>query len=153
MVLAFLAAVLMTATTAFGAGSSDILGMWNTDGGDSRLELFNCGEKICGKIVWLKVPKYIDPVDGPVGETKVDRKSPNPSLRTRPILGLQIIQGLTVSGDKRWENGACYNPETGTTYKCNMRLVSAERLELRGYIGISFFGRTFGLTKYASIVK
>lgn len=143
----FFTTVLLMATTAFSAGPSDILGSWKTDGGDSRLELFRCGEKICGKIVWLKVPKYIDGKDGPVGKTKVDRKNPDPALRNRPILGLQVIKGLTAKGNNRWGNGTCYDPETGKSYKCKMQLVSPERLELRGYIGISLIGRTFALTR------
>lgn len=58
-VRAFIAIVLLTAANAFGAGSGDILGLWKTDGGDSRLEFFSCGDKICGKIVWLKEPKSV----------------------------------------------------------------------------------------------
>jgi len=144
---AFFATVLMTATTAFGAGPGNVLGLWKTDGGDSQLELFRCGEKICGKIVWLKAPNYIDSRDGPVGKTKVDRKNPDPALRNRPILGLQVMKGLTAKGDKRWENGTCYDPETGKSYKCKMHLASPDRLELRGYIGISLIGRNFVLTR------
>jgi len=142
-----LATVLLTAITAFGAGPGDVLGSWKTDGGDSRLELFRCGEKICGKIVWLKAPNYIDSKDGPVGKTKVDRKNPDPALRNRPILGLQVMKGLTFKGDKRWGNGACYDPETGKSYKCKMHLASPDRLELRGYIGISLIGRNYILTR------
>jgi uncharacterized protein (DUF2147 family) len=143
----FFATVLLTATTAFGAGPSDIFGSWKTAGGDSRLEFFRCGEKICGKIVWLKEPTYIDKKDGPVGTTKVDRKNPNPALRKRPILGLQVMKGLKAKGNNRWGNGTCYDPETGKSYKCKMQLVSPGRLELRGYIGVSLIGRNFVLTR------
>jgi len=143
----FFATVLMTASSAFGAAPGDILGSWKTEGGDSQLELFRCGDKICGKIIWLKVPKYIDSNDGPVGMTKVDRKNPNPALRKQPILGLQVINGLSAKGDKQWENGICYDPETGKSYKCKMRLASPGRLKLRGYIGISLIGRNFTLTR------
>jgi len=142
-----LLAVLLAATTAFGAVPAGIVGSWKTDGGDSQLELFKCGEKICGKIVWLKVPKYIDSNDGPVGKTKVDRKSPDPALRNRPILGLQVMKGLTAKGANRWENGTCYDPESGRSYKCKMNLSAPGRLELRGYVGISLIGRTFALTR------
>jgi uncharacterized protein (DUF2147 family) len=137
----------MTAATAFGAVPGTVLGTWKTDGGDSQLELFTCADKICGKIVWLKVPRYIDSNDGPVGATKVDLKSSDPALRTRPILGLQVMKGLTAKGGNRWDNGVCYDPESGRSYKCKMRLSSPGRLELRGYIGISLIGRTFVLTR------
>ena len=146
-VLVFLAVFLLTATTAFGAVPADILGQWNTEGGDSRLELFKCGEKICGKIVWLKVPKYIDRIDGPVGKIKVDRKNPDPAQRNRPILGLQVMKGFTAKGGKKWVNGTSYNPETGKSYKSKMSLTSSGQLELRGFIGISLVGRNFRLTR------
>jgi uncharacterized protein (DUF2147 family) len=146
-IVTFLATALVIASTACGAGPSDVLGLWKTDGGDSRLELFRCGDKICGKIVWLKVPKYIDSTDGPVGKTKSDRKNPNPALRNRPILGLQVMNGFTAKGGNRWESGTCYNPETGKSYKCKMQLVSTDRLKMRGYIGISLIGRNFDLTR------
>lgn len=143
----FLTTILLTATTAFGTGPNDILGLWKTEVNDSQLEFFKCGDKICGKIVWLKVPNYIDKKDGPVGKTKVDRKNPNPALRNRPILGLPVMRGLTAKGANRWENGTCYDPETGKGYKCKMYLKSPKRLELRGYIGISLIGRNFVLIR------
>lgn len=139
--------IIMTATTAFAAVPGNILGVWKTDGGDSQLELFKCADKVCGKIVWLKVPKYIDSNDGPVGATKVNRKCPDPTLRNRPILGLQVMKGLTAIGGNRWDNGICYDPETGKSYKCKMRQTAPNRLELRGYIGISLIGRNFALTR------
>lgn len=144
---ALLTAIMLTASTVFGAAPGDVLGLWKTEGGDSQLELFHCGDKICGKIVWLKVPSYIDSQDGPVGTIKVDRKNPDPALRTRKILGLQVMKGLTAKGNNRWVKGICYDPETGRSYKCNMQLKSSGRLALRGYIGISLIGRTFGLTR------
>ena len=143
----FLALVLLTTTSAFGAGPGDLLGLWKTAGGDSKLELFKCGEKICGKIVWLKVPNYIDSKDGPVGKIKIDRKNPSPALRNRPILGLQVMKGLTFKRDKQWGGGICYDPETGKSYKCKMKLAAPDRLELRGYIGVSLIGRSFVLTR------
>jgi uncharacterized protein (DUF2147 family) len=141
------ATLLLSAATAFGAGPDDILGPWITEGGDTRLEFFTCGENICGKVVWLKVPNYIDSTDGPVGNTKVDRKNPDPALRNRPIIGLQVMKGLSAKGNKQWGNGICYDPENGKTYKCKMKLVSPKRLELRAYIGISVFGRNLVLTR------
>ncbi len=146
-ILIVLAIILLTATTVFSAQPGDILGIWTTDGGDSRLELFKCGEKICGKIVWLKVPKYIDSKDGPVGKTKVDRKNPDPALRNRPVLGLQVMKGFAAKGSNRWVNGVSYNPETGKSYKSKMQLLSPGQLELRGYIGISLIGRNLILTR------
>lgn len=146
-ILMFLSLVLLAATNVSGADPNNILGPWKTDGGDSLLEFTRCGENICGKIVWLKQPNYIDSKDGPVGKTKVDRKNPDPAMRNRPILGLQVMKGLSAKGNKRWEKGTCYDPETGKSYKCKMQLVSPNKLKLRGYIGVSLIGRNFVLTR------
>ncbi|HEY6871861.1 MAG TPA: DUF2147 domain-containing protein [Geobacteraceae bacterium] len=144
---AFLLPVLLAATTAFGASPDDILGPWKTVGDRSEVELFRCGDKICGKVAWLMNANYMNSKDGPVGTPKVDRKNPDPTLRTRPIIGLQVIEGLAPAGDNRWDHGLCYDPESGNTYKCKARLASPERLEVRGFIGISLFGRTYVLTR------
>ncbi|MDD2900037.1 MAG: DUF2147 domain-containing protein [Desulfuromonadaceae bacterium] len=139
--------ILLTVSPALAAGPGGVLGFWKTAGGDSLLELSRCGDKICGNIVWLKVPNYIDPVDGPVGRTKVDRKNPDPALRKQPILGLQVMKGFTAVGNRRWTNGTSYNPETGKSYKSKMYLTATDRLELRGFIGISLIGRTLVMTR------
>jgi uncharacterized protein (DUF2147 family) len=143
----FFAVVVLIITVSFGADSGDVLGLWKTDGDKSRIELFKCGEKLCGKVVWLKVPTYIDSNDGTVGTIKVDRKNPDTALRKRPIIGIQVMSGLTKTGDNRWGKGTCYDPESGKSYRCSMELVSPNRLKVRGYIGISLFGRTYILTR------
>lgn len=139
--------LLLAATTACAAAPDSIIGTWKTNGDSSKLEIFRCGEKLCGKVVWLKHPEYLSSKDGPVGTPKIDRKNPDPALRQRPIIGLQVIEGLTAAGDNRWEQGACYDPESGNSYKCKMRLASPDRLEVRGFIGFSLFGRTYTLTR------
>jgi uncharacterized protein (DUF2147 family) len=141
-VLTFFMLILLTASTVFGAGSSDILGIWNTEMAESKVEVYPCGEKICGKIIWLKNPNYTDSRDGAVGTPFIDRKNPDPALRRRPILGLQIMAGFTEVGGNNWGNGTCYDPKSGKTYRGIIQLASPDRLELRGFIGIPFFGRT-----------
>lgn len=143
----FLAVVMMAATSAFGAGPDDVLGLWNTEGDESRLEIFRCGAKFCVKIAWLKEPNYTDPKEGPVGAAKVDRNNPDPALKNRAMLGLQIMEGFTAIDGEWWEDGIIYNPDNGKSYRGRLRLVSSEKLELRGYIGISLFGSTYVLTR------
>jgi uncharacterized protein (DUF2147 family) len=143
----FFITLFLSVTTPLGADPGSIFGVWNTDKHDAKLEFFSCGDKVCGKIIWVKEPKYIHEKDGPVGTTKTDRKNPDPALRNRPVLGLQIMQGLTPKGNNKWADGACYDPETGKTYKCKMQLTSSGKLKMRGYIGISLIGRTMVMTR------
>jgi len=137
-----LVAVLLAAVGAHGAGAGDIRGNWKTEKGESLVEIFACGEALCGKVVWLKDPLYTDNKDGPVGTPIVDRKNPDPALRSRPIIGLRIMEGFTSQGDDEWAGGTIYDPKSGKTYRGRIRRASPDRLELRGYIGIPLFGRT-----------
>lgn len=140
--LAFFAIFVVATTTSFGAGPSDILGTWRTDGDESKVEIFRCKEMLCGKIVWLKNPTYTDSNEGQVGTPIIDRKNPDPVLRSRPLMGLQILNGFTEQGENTWGQGTCYDPKSGKTYKGKMHMAAPGRLELRGFIGISLFGRT-----------
>jgi uncharacterized protein (DUF2147 family) len=56
-------------------------------------------------------------------------------------LGLQILEGFAEAGGGDWE-GRIFNRENGKTYSCVLRLLDAERLEVRPYIGIHLIGKT-----------
>ena len=140
--LTFFAAVLLSTTTAHAAGTDYFLGIWKTELGESKVEVYRCGENICGKIVWLKRPVYTDASDGQVGTPIIDRKNHDPDLRNRPLIGLQIMQGFSNQGDTTLGGGSCYDPKSGKSYRGKVRLTAPDRLELRGFIGIPLFGRT-----------
>lgn len=120
-----------------------ILGHWKTAEEKSRVEIFRCGERYCGRIASLKEPTYpADDPQGMAGQPKVDRNNPDAALQVRPIVGLQLMEGFTYSGSNLWEGGTIYDPENGKSYQCKMTLTAPDRLEVRGFIGISLFGRT-----------
>jgi uncharacterized protein (DUF2147 family) len=137
---------LMTATASW-ADSDAVLGAWQTENDESTVAIFRCGEKLCGRIVWLKTPTYTDSRDGPVGTPVLDRKNPDPALRNRPVLGLQVLEGFVEQGADTWGGGTCYDPKSGNTYRGKIRLVAPDRLELRGFVGISLFGRSSEWTR------
>jgi uncharacterized protein (DUF2147 family) len=140
--------IILTASSVFGADADRILGLWNTAENKSKIEIFKCGDKYCGRIAELKEPNYTaDDKDGPVGQPKVDRKNPDPSLRTHPLLGMELMHGFTYSGKNVWEEGKIYDPEDGKYYKCKMTLSAPNRLDVRGFIGFSLLGRTTTWTR------
>jgi uncharacterized protein (DUF2147 family) len=58
------------------------------------------------------------------------------------IIGMTIVKGLKEK-DGVYEGGEILDPENGKTYKCKMKLDdSGKKLEVRGFIGISLFGRS-----------
>ena len=127
------------------AAADAIVGVWETaptDKGYAHIEMIRRGDVYDGDIVWLNEPLY-PPGDEMAGKTKVDRMNPDPALRQQPIIGLAIVHGLRYAVDGSWEGGTIYDPETGKTYRSKASIANGgETLNLRGYIGISLFGRT-----------
>jgi uncharacterized protein (DUF2147 family) len=119
----------------------DILGLWEVEEGDGRIEIFRCAEKYCGRIAWQKEPNYpSDDKGGMGGKPLLDRDNPKKELRGRQQLGLVIMDGYTFRGNNLWDDGTIYNPENGRTYKSRLSMKSKDQLQLRAFIGISLLG-------------
>ncbi|MBT3505639.1 MAG: DUF2147 domain-containing protein [Piscirickettsiaceae bacterium] len=77
-----------------------------------------------------------------------DRKDHhNPELRERSLLNVIVLGDFKYVGNLQWQDGWVYDPNNGKTYRCKMQLIDRKTLEIRGYIGISLFGRTETWTK------
>lgn len=60
----------------------------------------------------------------------------------QPILGMTILWGLTKQGDE-YQGGEILDPESGKIYRAKMKLIdNGKKLEVRGFIGVSLFGRS-----------
>lgn len=117
------------------AGNSAIIGQWYTTDKGAIVEIYQCGDKLCGKIIWLKEPNKDN------GTPKTDENNPDAKKHNDPIIGMNMLKGFVADGDDEWEDGEIYDPKSGKTYSANMEL-DGEILEVRGYVGISLFGRT-----------
>jgi uncharacterized protein (DUF2147 family) len=104
-------------------------GLWLTQKGDARIQVSNCGPGICGKVVWLK-----DAIDPQTGQPQVDDKNPNPALRSRPMVGVQLFIGMTPTGPNSWA-GRIYNADDGGTYDSKVKLLSPTQLNVEGCLG------------------
>ncbi len=126
------------------AGNGDaIVGLWKTEpnpNGCAIVKITRNGKIFNGRIVWLEKPIY-GPNGPRPGQPKADLHNPNPLLRNRPIMGLELLKGFVYKGHNRWKKGTIYDPNLGKTYKCKMWLEGNDTLKVRGYIGFSFLGR------------
>ncbi|RTQ46024.1 DUF2147 domain-containing protein [Hymenobacter gummosus] len=131
------ALLLALATTLARANNPDaVLGVWKNGEGTGMVQIYKRGDKYFGRVVWLKVP------NNPDGTPRTDVNNPEEKLRTRPLKGLENLRNFVYKGENVWEEGQVYDPKTGNDYSCEMKLVDANTLEVRGYIGVSLFGRT-----------
>ena len=91
---------------------------------------------LSGKITWMKFPNNEN------GKPKTDPLNDDENLRSRSRMGMKIMYNFTYDGDDEWDDGEIYDPKSGNTYRGTINMVSKNRLNLRGYVGISWFGRT-----------
>ena len=72
-------------------------------------------------------------------EPLTDLENPDPNLRSRSLLGLEVGADMRNKG-KRWQ-GRIYDPRSGTWYKSRLSIVGGQ-LNIRGYIGMPMLGQT-----------
>ena len=136
--LIILVLVLATAglTMAQSVEGDLILGVWESGSGKARVKIDKLGEKYFGRIVWLREPNNEE------GKPKVDKNNPDEKLRNTPLLGYRMLKDFVYTGEKNWEDGTIYDPENGSTYSCEITMTDENTLDVRGFIGLSVFGRT-----------
>lgn len=117
---AILAAGLAAAIPAQAETMADFVGRWRDSDGESEIAIARCGPSLCGRIVWLKEPR-------------VDRFNPNESLRTRALLGMQVLSGFAPDASGTL-TGNGYNPADGKTYRTTLALAGRQSLVIRGCV-------------------
>ena len=120
---------------------SEILGKWIPEERDAVYNFYECGDAICAKVFSLKEPN-----DPETGKPKLDKINEDESLRTRPLLGMQFLDGLKKKGKGKWGDGTVYNGRDGKTYTALMKLKNG-RLEVRGYVGMPMLGKSTFFTR------
>ena len=130
--------VVMTQTAQ--AASSDAKGYWLTENNKAIVEFSECeaagGKELCGHIVWTANPRDA------AGKLKLDIENPDPALRDQPVCGIKLIGGMRPVSVTEYKDGWVYNPRSGETYDAKVEVISADRLKMRGFLGISLLGRT-----------
>lgn len=121
-----LALGLFAASAAQAQARNELAGRWVTEGFGSIVEFRPCAAagEMCGRIVWLWAAAT-------GGSPRLDARNPDPSLRRRPVVGVEIVSGLRQTAPGAWERGRLYNPDDGRTYTGTLRLRDGQ-LELRG---------------------
>ena len=147
-IMLLIAGLCSVAALCLAAQGDDILGVWNDAEKDAKIEIFKCENRYCGKIVFAREPNYpAGSKEGTPGTPRLDHNNPDRAKRSRPIIGLQIMNDFTFVGDGVWKDGTVYDPKNGKAYRGKMTLVSPDRLVMRGFVGIPLFGRSTEWTR------
>lgn len=110
--------------------SDAIIGNWINEKKDTKFQIFKKENRYYGKILWGK------------GDQTKDVKNPELKLRNREVIGLVILNDFVFDDDNTWSEGTIYDPREGKTYSCKITMSNNDKINVRGYLGISMFGRT-----------
>jgi len=102
----------------------DVTGVWIDHTGQGAVEITACGNRVCGRVVWLQNPNH-------------------KSRSGKRICGTQILGDLQRQSNNAWEAGWIYNPEDEERFSAALRLANANTLLVTGYLGIKLLGETF----------
>ncbi|MNK33960.1 hypothetical protein D3C87_524590 [compost metagenome] len=127
---------LFVAVAGIFSANAQVTGKWKTiddKTGDAKsvVEIYEQNGKIYGKVV-----EILNPAKKNAKCDKCDGAD-----KGKPIEGLIIIKGLTKDGDK-YTDGDILDPNKGKLYSCTIKLDGKDKLDVRGYMGISMLGRT-----------
>ena len=107
--------------------SGGVYGDWVPPDGDAIIHIDRCsesGKKLCAQLVQHA---YSD-------LSKKDALNADADLRDRPLIGVNILEGLKMSGTRSWKGGDLYDPRTGKTYHAKVKLLSETKLKIIGCI-------------------
>jgi uncharacterized protein (DUF2147 family) len=115
-------------TCLAGTASAQIspAGDWLTAGASAVVRIAPCTASeraLCGRITWLWDPS-----------TTTDKQNSDPALRSRPLIGMEMLTGLRPAASGEWSGGHIYNPEDGNTYGASFRIRDATTLDVRGCV-------------------
>ncbi len=97
------------AVPATALGTQDVYGIWRHPGNGSLIQIYPCDGAICAKVVWV-----LDPASK-------DINNPDPALRDRPVVGVEIWRHAKETARLQW-SGSAYNPLDGATHYGTLHL-------------------------------
>ena len=123
-----LSGIVASIVASSAAIAGDAKGVWLSQDGTAKVRLTECGGLLCGTLVWLK-----EPIDPETQRPRTDKLNPDISKRDRPMLGLQVAQGLRPNGADHW-SGLIYNADEGKHYQVTLTINSPSHATLVGCI-------------------
>ncbi len=138
--LLFLA--LLIIATAFNIPShhstSNITGRWMSTENNLEVEIFKTGNEFKARVIWFDDS---DDKSKPL-DTRCDVKNPDEQLRTRKVIGMEVMRGLIYNpNNDDFENGRIYDASTGRNWNANALLMTNGQLRVRGYWHFQLLGQ------------
>ncbi|RRN77054.1 DUF2147 domain-containing protein [Pseudoxanthomonas sp. SGD-10] len=116
-----------------------ICGLWLSTEKNLAVKIFRQEGNFRAKVVWFRNK---DNPDKDINDYK-DTSNPNPALRNRKILGLEIVDGLSYRKESNsWEKGKIYDPYHGRFWDSAAVITKDGLLKVTGYWKFKWIGKT-----------
>jgi uncharacterized protein (DUF2147 family) len=112
-----------------------IVGEWINEEKDAKIEIYKSGAVYHGKLIW-----GIEFLEADGTTSKKDINNTDEKLQSRSLINSNVFQDFKYE-DGQWDHGSMYDPKSGKTYNCIMK-IQEDTLEIRSYVGIQLFGKT-----------
>lgn len=121
-----------------------IVGKWISNKGNFIVEVYKTGNKYHAKLVWF------DDTDTDLNtETATDNNNPNSELRSRKLIGMEVLENLTYNtNSNKYEEGTIYDATTGKKWTAFAFLDEQKLLVVKAYWQFKFISQTLVLKRY-----
>jgi uncharacterized protein (DUF2147 family) len=116
------AAAMVAAAGMSMAADDAVLGVWLDHTGRGAVEITECGDAVCGKVVWVADAKNSEGC------------------------GLEILGDVKPMGDGTYDEGWIYDPDRDAKFSVELT-PKGNKLSVHGYKGIKMLGETFVWTR------
>lgn len=143
VLLFFLISLGLNAKSGSVPACDQICGKWMSSEKNLLVEVYHdTNNTYKARIIWFK-----DDTSKPMEEWR-DTKNPDPALRSRRILGLNVVRDLKYdAGNKSWEDGVIYEAKTGKEWNASAYINKEGILKVKGYWHFKVFGKTMTFTR------
>lgn len=106
-----------------------IIGKWMTTENNLEVEVYKQDNSFRAKIIWFTIEDTTRPMN-----TRTDEKNPNPALRSRKWLGMEVLSNLKYNAHaNEWQDGIIYDAKHGKEWDSVVWINEAGLMKVKGY--------------------
>lgn len=140
----YIITILLFFTSICAQNKNEILGNWMATDNSVMVQVFTVNKEYRAKVLWFDERLG----SGKPMNLRTDTANPNPNLRKRKIIGMEILHGLRYDSTSRtWENGKIYDGSSGRTWDSAASFTDNGILKVRGYWKFKWIGKTMYFSK------
>lgn len=124
--------------------ADNLLGNWLATDNSVAVEVYKLKGEYRAKVLWFDDTKG----SGKPMHMRFDTENPDPKMRSRKIIGMEILEGLKYNPDyQSWENGRIYDATCGKYWDSSASLTKDGILKVRGFWKFKWIGKSMSFKK------